>query len=148
MFNEWVSLRLMSIVGWLRIGSIWPLSFGLACCAVEMIHSAMSRYDIERFGLLFRPAPKHTDLIIVSGTLTNKMTPYFFRLCKMMNKPNWVISMGSCANGGGYYHQSYSTVRGCDKINPIDIYVPGCPPCAEALIFSVIQLQSKITTLV
>lgn len=148
MFNEWVSLRLMSIVGWLRISSIWPLSFGLACCAVEMIHSAFSRYDIERFGLLFRPAPKHTDLIIVSGTLTNKMSPYFFRLCKMMNKPNWLISMGSCANGGGYYHKSYSVVRGCDKINYVDVYVPGCPPCAEGLIFSVIQLQSKITTLI
>lgn len=144
---EWITLRLMSLVGWFRVSSMWPLSFGLACCAVEMIHSAMSRYDIERFGCLFRPAPRHTDLIIVSGTLTNKMSPYFFKLYKSMQKPKWVLSMGSCANGGGYYHYSYSVVRGCDKLVPVDIYVPGCPPCAEGLIFGVLQLQNKITTL-
>ena len=144
---DWVTLRLMSLIGWLRVGSIWPLSFGLACCAVEMIHAAMSRYDIERFGFLFRPTPKHTDLLIVSGTLTNKMAPYYYRLHRSMNKPMWVISMGSCANGGGYYHYSYSTVRGCDTLTPVDIYVPGCPPCAEGLIFAVLQLQSKITSL-
>ena len=142
---EWLSLRLLALVGWLRVGSIWPLSFGLACCAVEMIHSAMSRYDIERFGFLFRPAPKHTDLIIVSGTLTVKMSPYFQRLHKSMSRPQWVISMGSCANGGGYYHHSYSVVRGCDRLVPVDIYVPGCPPCAEGLIFGVMQLQSKVS---
>lgn len=144
---DWVTLRLMSIIGWLRVSSIWPLSFGLACCAVEMIHAAMSRYDIERFGFLFRPSPKHTDLLIVSGTLTNKMAPYYYRLYRSMNKPLWVISMGSCANGGGYYHYSYSVVRGCDTLTPVDIYVPGCPPCAEGLIFSVLQLQNKITSL-
>ncbi len=142
---EWVSLRLTSLVSWLRVGSIWPLSFGLACCAVEMIHSAMSRYDIERFGLLFRPAPKHTDLIIVSGTLTTKMSPYFYRLYSSMNYPKWVISMGSCANGGGYYNYSYSVVRGCDRLIPVDIYIPGCPPCAEAVIFGTMQLQAKIS---
>jgi NADH-quinone oxidoreductase subunit B len=109
-----------------------------------MIHAAMSRYDIERFGFLFRPAPKHTDLIIVSGTLTNKMAPYFLRLYRMMPKPRWVVSMGSCANGGGYYHYSYSVVRGCDRLVPIDIYVPGCPPAAEALVFGLLQLQAKI----
>lgn len=147
MLLDWVSLRLMTLVGWLRVSSIWPLTFGLACCAVEMIHAAMSRYDIERFGFLFRPAPKHTDLIIVSGTLTNKMSPYFYKLTKVMNKPSWVISMGSCANGGGYYHYSYSTVRGCDKITNVDIYIPGCPPTSEGLIFGVMQLQSKITTI-
>jgi NADH-quinone oxidoreductase subunit B len=122
---------------------MWPLSFGLACCAVEMIHAAMSRYDIERFGCLFRPAPRHTDLIIVSGTLTNKMMPYFHRLYTSMQKPLWVISMGSCANGGGYYHFSYSVIRGCDTISPVDLYVPGCPPCAEGLLFGVLQLQAK-----
>ena len=143
---EWISLKITSLVGWLRVGSIWPLSFGLACCAVEMIHSAMSRYDIERFGLLFRPSPKHTDLIIVSGTLTNKMTPYFYKLYSKMNKPSWVISMGSCANGGGYYHHSYSTVRGCDKIIPVDLYVPGCPPRPESLLEGMIMLQKKIRT--
>lgn len=109
-----------------------------------MIHAAMSRYDVERFGFLFRPAPKHTDLIIVSGTLTNKMAPYFWRLYTMMPKPRWVVSMGSCANGGGYYHYAYATVRGCDRIVPVDIYVPGCPPAAEALMFGLLQLQARI----
>ena len=141
---DWISLRLMAILGWLKVGSVWPVTFGLACCAVEMIHAAMSRYDMERFGFLFRPAPKHTDLIIVSGTLTNKMAPYFLRLYNIMNKPKWVISMGSCANGGGYYHYSYSVVRGCDRITPVDIYVPGCPPCSEGLLFGLMQLQTKI----
>lgn len=145
MYLDWISLRLMTLLGWLKVGSVWPITFGLACCAVEMIHAAMSRYDMERFGFLFRPAPKHTDLIIVAGTLTNKMTPYFYRLYNIMNKPKWVISMGSCANGGGYYHYSYAVVRGCDRIVPVDIYVPGCPPCAEGLIFGLMQLQSKIT---
>lgn len=109
-----------------------------------MIHAASSRYDVERFGFLFRPAPKHTDLIIVSGTLTNKMAPYFLRLYHMMPRPRWVVSMGSCANGGGYYHYSYSVVRGCDRVAPVDVYVPGCPPCAEALIYGLMQLQAKI----
>lgn len=109
-----------------------------------MIHAAMSRYDVERFGFLFRPAPKHTDLIIVSGTLTIKMAPYFWRLYNSMSKPRWVISMGSCANGGGYYHHSYSVVRGCDTVAPVDIYIPGCPPCAEGLIFGLLQLQAKV----
>jgi NADH-quinone oxidoreductase subunit B len=127
---------------------MWPLSFGLACCAVEMIHAAMSRYDIERFGCLFRPAPKHTDLIIVSGTLTVKMAPYFARLTRAMSSPRWVISMGSCANGGGYYHHSYAVVRGCDKVIPVDVYVPGCPPCAEAVLFGVMQLQGKVSQFV
>lgn len=134
----------MTLVGWLRVGSVWPLTFGLACCAVEMIHVAASRYDLERFGFLFRPAPKHTDLIIVSGTLTNKMAPYFLRLYQLMPRPRWVVSMGSCANGGGYYHYSYAVVRGCDRVAPVDIYVPGCPPCAEALIYGLMQLQAKI----
>ncbi len=127
---------------------MWPLSFGLACCAVEMIHAAMSRYDIERFGCLFRPAPKHTDLIIVSGTLTVKMSPYFSRLTRAMSSPRWVVSMGSCANGGGYYHHSYAVVRGCDKVVPVDIYIPGCPPCAEAVLFGVMQLQGKVSQFV
>ena len=137
-------MRLMSVIGWLRAGSLWPVTFGLACCAVEMIHAAMSRYDVERFGFLFRPAPKHTDLTIVSGTLTNKMAPYFLRLYGMMPRPRWVVSMGSCANGGGYYHYGYATVRGCDKVTPVDLYVPGCPPSAEGLIFSLLQVQAGV----
>jgi NADH-quinone oxidoreductase subunit B len=108
----------------------------------------MSRYDVERFGFLFRPAPKHTDLIVVSGTLTVKMSPYFLRLSENMLRPRWVLSMGSCANGGGYYYYSYAVIRGCDRLIPVDVYIPGCPPCAESLLFSMLQLQSKITHLI
>ena len=104
----------------------------------------MSRYDLERFGFLFRPAPRHTELIIVSGTLTIKMAPYFLRLYTLMSHPRWVVSMGSCANGGGYYHYGYATVRGCDRVVPVDIYIPGCPPTAEALLFGLLQLQARI----
>lgn len=141
---DWISSKISSIIGWARGGSIWPLTFGLACCAVEMIHSAMSRYDLDRFGILLRASPRHSDLIIVAGTLTNKMAPTMRRLFDQVINSKWVISMGSCANGGGYYHYSYSVVRGSDRIVPIDIYVPGCPPSAEALIFGLIQLQGKL----
>ena len=109
-----------------------------------MIHAAMSRYDLERFGFLFRPAPRHTELIIVSGTLTIKMAPYFLRLYSQMPKPRWVVSMGSCANGGGYYHYSYAVIRGCDRVTPVDTYIPGCPPTAESLMYGLLQLQSRI----
>lgn len=123
---------------------MWPLTFGLACCAVEMMHSTLSRYDFDRLGVIFRASPRQSDLIIVSGTLTNKMAPALRRLYNQISDPKWVISMGSCANGGGYYHYSYSVVRGCDKIIPVDIYVPGCPPTAECLMFGVIHLQKYI----
>lgn len=141
---DWINTKLKSIIGWARSGSIWPLTFGLACCAVEMIHSAMSRYDLDRFGILLRASPRHSDLIIVAGTLTNKMSPVIRRLFEQIPDPKWVVSMGSCANGGGYYHYSYSVIRGADRIIPVDIYVPGCPPTAEALIFGLIQLQGKL----
>jgi NADH-quinone oxidoreductase subunit B len=131
-------------VHWARTGSLWPVAFGLACCAVEMMHAAASRYDLDRFGVVFRPSPRQSDLMIVSGTLCNKMAPALRKVYDQMPEPKWVISMGSCANGGGYYHYSYSVVRGCDRIVPVDVYVPGCPPTAEQLLYGIIQLQNKI----
>lgn len=133
------------LVRWAQSGSLWPMTFGLACCAVEMMQCASSRYDLDRFGSgLFRPSPRQSDLMIVAGTLCNKMAPALRKVYDQMAEPRWVISMGSCANGGGYYHYSYSVVRGCDRIVPVDVYVPGCPPTAEALMYGVIQLQNKV----
>jgi NADH-quinone oxidoreductase subunit B len=133
-----------ALVNWARTGSMWPMTFGLACCAVEMMHAGAARLDTDRFGVVFRPSPRQSDVMIVAGTLVNKMAPALRRVYDQMPDPKWVISMGSCANGGGYYHYSYSVVRGCDRIVPVDIYVPGCPPTAEALIYGILQLQKKI----
>ncbi|KAF4150642.1 NADH ubiquinone oxidoreductase [Phytophthora infestans] len=141
---EYVVSRLDDLMNWSKKSSLWPLSFGLACCAVEMMHTAGSRYDFERMGLLFRASPRCTDVMIVAGTVTNKMAPALRRIYDQMPEPKFVISMGSCANGGGYYHYSYSVVRGVNRILPVDIYVPGCPPTAEALLFGVMQLQKKL----
>ena len=132
------------VVKWARTGSLWPMSFGLACCAVEMMQAGAARYDLDRFGVIFRPSPRQSDVMVVAGTLTNKMAPALRKVYDQMSEPRWVISMGSCANGGGYYHYSYSVVRGCDRIVPVDVYVPGCPPTAEALMYGIIQLQNKI----
>ena len=133
-----------ALFDWARTGSLWPMTFGLACCAVEMIHAYMSRYDLDRFGIIPRPSPRQSDVMIVAGTLTNKMAPALRKVYDQMPEPRWVVSMGSCANGGGYYHYSYSVVRGCDRIVPVDIYIPGCPPTAEAMIYGLMQLQKKI----
>lgn len=138
--------KVNSLVNWARHGSFYPLTFGLACCAVEMMHAAVSRYDFDRFGIFFRASPRHADLIIVAGTLTYKMAPALRRIYEQVNNPKWVLSMGSCANGGGYYHYSNTVVKGCNKIIPVDIYVPGCPPTAEALFFGVLNLQKIILT--
>nr|XP_034834008.1 NADH-quinone oxidoreductase subunit B 2-like [Maniola hyperantus] len=141
---EWVVARADDILNWGRKGSLWPLTFGLACCALEMMHYAGSRYDMDRYGMVFRGTPRQTDVIIVAGTVTNKMAPILRKTYDLMPDPKWVVSMGSCANGGGYYHYTYSTVRGADRIIPVDIYVPGCPPTAEALLYSMLQLQKKV----
>ncbi len=131
-------------INWAKTGSMWPMTFGLACCAVEMIHAGASRYDLDQFGIMFRASPRQADLMIVAGTLCNKMAPALRKVYDQMPEPRWVLSMGSCANGGGYYHYSYSVVRGCDRIVPVDVYVPGCPPTAEALVYGLLQMQNKI----
>ena len=139
-----VTTSLDALLNWARTGSMWPMTFGLACCAVEMMQSGAARYDLDRFGVMFRPSPRQSDVMIVAGTLTNKMAPALRKVYDQMPNPKWVISMGSCANGGGYYHYAYSVTRGCDRVVPVDVYVPGCPPTAEALIYGILQLQAKI----
>ncbi|HWX68058.1 MAG TPA: NADH-quinone oxidoreductase subunit B family protein [Rhodanobacter sp.] len=140
-----LTTKLEWVVQWARRSAIWPVTFGLACCAIEMMSMSCGRYDIARFGAeVFRGSPRQSDLMIVAGRLSRKMAPVLRRVYDQMPEPKWVISMGSCANGGGYYHYSYSVVRGCDRIVPVDIYVPGCPPTAEALIHGILQLQKKI----
>jgi NADH-quinone oxidoreductase subunit B len=144
MERGFVTTNLDALVNWARTGSMWPMTFGLACCAVEMMHAGAARFDLDRMGVIFRPSPRQSDVMIVAGTLVNKMAPALRKVYDQMPDPKWVISMGSCANGGGYYHYSDAVVRGCDRIVPVDIYVPGCPPTAEALIHGILQLQKKI----
>lgn len=142
---QYALTTLDQIANWARQGSLWPMTFGLACCAVEMMHLSTPRYDQDRLGIIFRASPRQSDVMIVAGTLTNKMAPALRQVYDQMPDPRWVVSMGSCANGGGYYHYSYSVTRGCDRIVPVDIYVPGCPPTAEALMYGMFQLQKKST---
>ena len=139
-----LTASLDDVITWARTGSLMWMTFGLACCAVEMIQMSMPRFDVERFGMAPRGSPRHSDLMIVAGTLTNKMAPAIRKVYDQMPDPRYVVSMGSCANGGGYYHYSYSVVRGCDRVVPVDVYVPGCPPTAEALLYGLLQLQKKI----
>ena len=144
MFSSPIAASVPVRPSWARTGSLWPMTFGLDCCAVEMMQAGASRYDLDRFGLVFRPSPRQSDVMIVAGTLCNKMAPALRKVYDQMAEPRWVISMGSCANGGGYYHYAYSVTRGCDRVVPVDVYVPGCPPTAEALIYGILQLQAKI----
>ena len=142
--NGFITTSTNNLINWARTGSLHWMTFGLACCAVEMMQAAMPRYDLERFGSAPRASPRQSDVMIVAGTLTNKMAAPLRKVYDQMPEPRYVISMGSCANGGGYYHYSYSVVRGCDRIIPVDIYVPGCPPSAEALLYGILKLQKKI----
>ena len=133
------------IYNWSRRSSMWPLLFGLACCAIEMIATAASRYDLARFGMeVMRPSPRQSDLMIVSGTVTKKMVPAIVRIYNQMAEPRYVLSMGACATGGGPFKEGYNVVSGIDKYIPVDVYVPGCPPTPEALIFGLLKMHEKV----
>lgn len=133
------------VYNWSRASSMWPLLFGLACCAIEMIATASSRYDLARFGMeVMRPSPRQSDLMIVSGTVTKKMVPAIVRIYNQMAEPRYVLSMGACATGGGPFKEGYNVVSGIDKYIPVDVYVPGCPPTPEALIYGLLKVHQKV----
>ncbi len=135
------------IYNWGRRSSVWPMMFGLACCAIEMIATAASRYDFSRFGMeVMRPSPRQSDLVLVSGTVTKKMAPTIVRLYNQMPEPKYVVAMGACASGGGPFKEGYNVVSGVDKLIPVDVYIPGCPPTPQALINGLIKLQELIDT--
>ncbi len=139
-----LTTTLEKMVNWSRQYSPWPLLFGLACCAIEMMHAGVSRHDISRFGAeVFRASPRQADIMIVSGRISQKMAPVVKRLYEQMPEPKWVIAMGACASSGGMFN-NYAIVQGADKIVPVDVYVPGCPPRPEALIYAITRLQKKI----
>ena len=134
------------VVNWAQRSAIWPVTFGLACCAIEMMAMASSRYDIARFGAeAFRASPRQADLMIVAGRLSRKMAPVLRRVYDQMAEPKWVISMGACASAGGVF-DNYALVQGVDQVVPVDVYVPGCPPRPESLIYGIVQLQRKMAS--
>ena len=134
------------VFNWARKSAVWPMTFGLACCAIEMIASSTARFDIARFGSeVFRPSPRQSDLMIVAGTVTLKMAPVVKRIYDQMPDPKWVVSMGSCANSGGPFRHGYHVVKGVDRVVPVDVYVPGCPPTPDSLMYGLLKLQEQVS---
>lgn len=143
-FNEnFITTSVDWVINWARRSSLWPVTFGLACCAIEMMTTGSSHYDLDRLGVIFRGSPRQSDLMIVAGTLTWKMAHVLRKIYDQMPEPKYVISMGSCANSGGIF-DTYSVVQGVDQVVPVDVYIPGCPPRPEGLIYGILKLQEKI----
>ena len=140
---EYVLSKVDNLINWARQGSLWPMTFGLACCAVEMMHTGAARYDLDRFGIIFRPSPRQSDVMIVAGTVTHKRALAVKRIWDQMPEPKWCIAMGACASSGGMY-RSYAVLQGIDRLIPVDVYISGCPPRPEALIEGLMKLQREI----
>ena len=139
-----ITTSLDSLVNWARKSSIWPMTFGLACCAIEMMATGAAKHDLDRFGIIFRASPRQADCIIIAGTVTKKMLPVIKTVYEQMPEPKWVVAMGACACSGGVF-DTYSVVQGIDEALPVDVYIPGCPPRPEALLFGLMKLQDKIS---
>ena len=141
--ENFVTTSLDSLVNWARKSSIWPMTFGLACCAIEMMATGAAKHDLDRFGIIFRASPRQADCIIIAGTVTKKMLPVIKTVYEQMPEPKWVVAMGACACSGGVF-DTYSVVQGIDEALPVDVYIPGCPPRPEALLYGLMKLQDKI----
>ena len=141
--NGFVTTSLDKLVNWSRAKSLWPMTFGLACCAIEMMATGAARFDLDRMGVLFRASPRQADVIIIAGTVTRKMLPVIKTVYEQMPEPKYVIAMGACASSGGIF-DTYSVVQGIDEALPVDVYIPGCPPRPEGLLYGLMKLQEKI----